>query len=128
MDVQKYLGRIGYQGDTQPTAENLSRLQCAHLYSVPYENMDILWERPIVLEKEALYTKIVEKRRGGYCFELNSLFNALCKGVTKTNNGHRCPAPCKFNKWLIYTDSGQKYTCTNINNKDSCRGQLCLVN
>lgn len=81
MDVGKYLERIGFSGDTQPGAQNLAALQAAHLYAVPYENMDILWDRPIVLEKEALYEKIVLRRRGGYCFELNELFGHLLRAI-----------------------------------------------
>lgn len=81
MNVQKYLARIGIVGDVRPTADDLDRLQAAHLYSVPYENMDILWDRPIVLDKEALYRKIVENGRGGYCFELNELFGHLLREI-----------------------------------------------
>lgn len=86
MDAKNYLERIGYTGSAEPTAQTLAALQAAHLRSVPYENLDILWNRPIVLEKEALYEKIVTRRRGGYCFELNELFGHLLRelgyGVT----------------------------------------------
>lgn len=86
MDARAYLRRIGIDEWLEPTAANLMRIQKAHLYSVPYENLDILLGRPIRLEKEALYEKIVVRRRGGYCFEVNELLGHLLRelgyGVT----------------------------------------------
>ncbi len=86
MDVVAYLSRIGVDFVPEPTAENLKFLQKQHLYTVPYENTDILKGIPIVPEKEALYRKIVTRHRGGYCFELNELFGHLLRelgyGVT----------------------------------------------
>ena len=81
MDVNLYLRRIGVDHTPAPTAESLALLQSEHLMHVPYENMDILWNRPIVLEKQALYEKIVLKNRGGYCFELNELFGHLLRAL-----------------------------------------------
>ncbi len=79
MDVEKYLARIGISSDIPrvPTYEFLKELQLAHLYSVPYENIDIINGVPINLEIEKIYEKIVVGRRGGWCFELNCLFSAL---------------------------------------------------
>lgn len=80
MDVRKYLDRINVIGETpSPTAENLYRLQREHLLHVPFENLDIHWKRPIALDTEAFYRKVVEGRRGGFCYELNGLFNELLK-------------------------------------------------
>lgn len=81
MDARKYLERIGIGEIPQPTAQSLARLQAAHLMHVPYENIDILCGVPIVLEKEKLYEKIVLRRRGGYCFELNELFGHLLRAL-----------------------------------------------
>lgn len=81
MDVKGYLSRLGLSASLEPTAASLEILQRAHLYAVPYENLDILINQPIVLEKEALYDKIVVHRRGGYCFELNELFGHLLRAL-----------------------------------------------
>lgn len=81
MDISMYLARIGHTGDASPTAENLAALQFAHLCSVPYENLDILAGIPLSLEAEALFDKIVRRRRGGYCFELNELFGHLLRAL-----------------------------------------------
>lgn len=82
MNAERYLSRIGLkESSLPPTPQTLETLQRAHLYTVPYENLDILAGKPIVLEKEALYEKIVERRRGGYCFELNELFGHLLRAL-----------------------------------------------
>lgn len=78
MNTEKYLSRIGAGTDEKrPSAESLKRLQRRHLLSVPFENLDIHWKRPIVLDVEKFYEKIVDENRGGFCYELNGLFNAL---------------------------------------------------
>jgi N-hydroxyarylamine O-acetyltransferase len=81
MDVQAYLERINYHGPLTPDAETLRQLQIAHLLSVPFENLSIHVGEPIVLEDEALFRKIVDSRRGGFCYELNGLFAALLRAL-----------------------------------------------
>jgi len=63
--------------DLSPSPELLADIQAAHIYSVPYENLDIIRGVPISLRIEDIYRKIVERRRGGYCFELNSALSWL---------------------------------------------------
>ena len=81
MNIAAYLERIGYQGSLQPTAETLRQLQVAHLLTVPFENLSIQAGQPIMLDDHALFTKIVEQRRGGFCYELNGLFAALLRAL-----------------------------------------------
>ena len=81
MDRARYLQRIGYHGSLSPTAQTLSALQQAHLLSVPFENLDISLGRPIELDETALFDKIVQRRRGGFCYELNGLFAALLRDL-----------------------------------------------
>lgn len=77
MNIKAYLERINYHGSLTPTAETLRQLQVAHLLAVPFENLSIHAGQPIVLEDEALFAKIVERRRGGFCYEAKGLFAAL---------------------------------------------------
>lgn len=78
MNVEKYLARIGVlKGHLEPGDETIRFLQRRHLLAVPFENLDIHWKRPIVLDVERFYKKIVDKKRGGFCYELNGLFNQL---------------------------------------------------
>lgn len=72
------LARLGLSSERPaPTLENLDRLIVAALHHLPFENLDVLLEKPILIEPEAVFAKVVEHRRGGYCFELNSLFARL---------------------------------------------------
>ncbi|PJI48640.1 MAG: arylamine N-acetyltransferase [Pseudomonas sp.] len=64
-----------------PTLENLDRLIVAALHHLPFENLDVLLEKPILIEPDAVFAKVVERRRGGYCFELNSLFARLLSSL-----------------------------------------------
>ncbi len=79
LDVEAYLRRIGYQGSREPVFSTLRDLHVAHLRTVPFENLDIALGRPIVLDPATLFRKIVERRRGGYCYELNGLFALLLR-------------------------------------------------
>lgn len=81
MDVQAYLNRINYHGSLEPTAETLRQLHLAHLLAVPFENLSIHAPEPIVLEDDALFEKIVSRRRGGFCYELNGLFAGLLRAL-----------------------------------------------
>jgi N-hydroxyarylamine O-acetyltransferase len=74
MDLAAYFHRIGYRGQYAPSLAVLSALTEAHTRTIPFENLDVLLERPIVLTPEALFQKLVIDRRGGYCFEQNGLF------------------------------------------------------
>ena len=75
MDKRKYFERIGFDADTEVTHtyEFLKKFQEAHVYSVPYENIDAVEGKPISLNLEDIYEKVVNKHRGGWCFELNCL-------------------------------------------------------
>ncbi len=77
----EYLKRIGYGGPLEPSAATLRALHRAHLYTVPFENLDIHLGRPIVLDEAAFFAKIVRARRGGFCYELNGLFAWLLRAL-----------------------------------------------
>jgi N-hydroxyarylamine O-acetyltransferase len=74
-----YLARIGYSGPIVPSAETLRTLHRAHLLAVPFENLDIALGRKIVVDENAILRKVVELRRGGFCYELNCAFGALLR-------------------------------------------------
>ena len=82
IQVEDYLARIDYSGSRSLTADTLDSLIRAHIARVPFENLDV-FERKLVpsLEIPELFYKIVHRRRGGYCFELNSLFADLLESL-----------------------------------------------
>lgn len=80
LEVSSYLERIGGTREA-PSQRALDRLIHAHLCTVPYENLDILNGVPIRLDTESLFDKVVNMRRGGYCFEVNRLFGELLRAL-----------------------------------------------
>jgi N-hydroxyarylamine O-acetyltransferase len=77
LDLEAYLGRIGYSGRLQPDLAVLEAIHLAHATHIPFENLDILLKRPIRLDLASLQAKLVTGGRGGYCFEQNLLFSAV---------------------------------------------------
>ena len=81
MDIERYLARIGYAGARAPAAPTLAALQRAHLFAVPFESLDCVRGRALSLDPQGLFDKIVTRRRGGFCFELNGLFSVLLRAL-----------------------------------------------
>lgn len=77
LDVDAYLRRIGFAGPLRPTLAVLQELHLAHGSHIPFENLDILLGRPIRIDLDSVQAKLVGDRRGGYCFEQNTLFAAV---------------------------------------------------
>lgn len=79
LDPRGYLDRIGFPATSaldasEPSLPLLRSLHEAHMLAVPFENLSIHYGQPIVLRNDLLYEKIVLRRRGGFCYELNGLF------------------------------------------------------
>jgi N-hydroxyarylamine O-acetyltransferase len=81
MELGTYLKRIQYLEAVKPDVQTLYGLQRAHLWTVPFENLDIGLKRPIRLDLESLWDKIIVRRRGGFCYEVNGLFAWLLKQI-----------------------------------------------
>ncbi|NTV73075.1 MAG: arylamine N-acetyltransferase [Holophaga sp.] len=73
-DLPAYFERIAFRGVPSPCLAALEALHLAHTCAIPFENLDIHLGRPILLDLASLQAKLVKGRRGGYCFEQNSLF------------------------------------------------------
>jgi N-hydroxyarylamine O-acetyltransferase len=79
--LEAYCARIGVRAPLTATLESLVALHRAHCAAIPFENLDILLGRPILLELTPLVDKLVHARRGGYCFEQNTLFRAVLRSL-----------------------------------------------
>ncbi|MFJ6671226.1 arylamine N-acetyltransferase [Actinosynnema sp. NPDC091369] len=77
LDVDTYLDRLGIAGPLDPTPETLRLLHRAHVTTIPFENLDVVLGRGVDLDLGAVQAKLLENRRGGYCYEHNLLFAAL---------------------------------------------------
>ena len=135
--ILRYLDRIGLRDAVPPppTLETLRRLQSAHLLHVPYENLDLLRGAITALEHGALFEKIVEKRRGGLCFELNGLFCwLLCSlGYQVTSYAGRFIYPSEAgiqmrrHRVLVVTLEGKRYLTETGMNSEGPRAPLVLA-
>jgi N-hydroxyarylamine O-acetyltransferase len=73
LELSAYLHRIHFHGSVQPDLATLRAIHRAHQYAVPFENLDVQLRRPVVIDLEANYDKIVCRRRGGWCYEMNGV-------------------------------------------------------
>ncbi len=80
-DVAAYLERIGHAPVGEPSLSALRSIHAAQARSIPFENLDIQLGRPIRLDSASLQAKLVDGRRGGYCFEQNGLLQAALEAV-----------------------------------------------
>lgn len=77
MDIQRYLQHIAFDATPRVDLDTLQRLHHRHMLAVPFENLSIIYHEGIDLREQALFDKVVNRRRGGFCYELNRLFAAL---------------------------------------------------
>lgn len=81
MNVHAYLQRIMQEEVKELNFATLSQLQMNHLLHVPFENLDVMHNVDIPLDVKTYYQKIVENKRGGFCYELNGLFCWLLESL-----------------------------------------------
>jgi N-hydroxyarylamine O-acetyltransferase len=74
LNLAAYLERVEFSGEPRADIATLEALHLAHATHIPFENLDVLLKLPICLDLDSLFTKLVTRRRGGYCFEQNLLF------------------------------------------------------
>ncbi|RAL21029.1 arylamine N-acetyltransferase family protein [Thermoflavimicrobium daqui] len=133
MNISTYLNRINMKEVGRPNLSFLSRLQENHLLHIPFENLDISLGRPIQLSLPKLFEKVIEKCRGGFCYELNGLFDWLLRECGFTTSLISARVRDKDNSFgpefdhlaiLVYLD--QPYL-VDVGFGDSCRFPLPLT-
>ena len=117
-DVDRYWAKLGMaRPEAVLTKDDLDRVIFAHQSRIPFENLDVCdFHRPISLGISDLFEKIIAGKRGGYCFELNALFDALlqdagvetmpCLGRSLKDRGYVYPL---LHRGIIATLGGQRY-------------------
>ena len=87
LNIDSYLERIDYNGGTDISENTLRNLHIAHTLNIPFENLDVYYGKPVLLDEVSLFNKIVKNRRGGYCFEMNGIFSFVLQklGFKVTN-------------------------------------------
>jgi N-hydroxyarylamine O-acetyltransferase len=81
LELSAYLNRIRFDGSVRPDLATLRAIHRAHQYAIPFENLDVLLRRPVALDPEANYDKIVCQRRGGWCYEMNGVMGWALKEI-----------------------------------------------
>lgn len=77
MDIQAYFDRVGFTGVARPDLATLQALHRAHALSISYENLDVQLGRPLTTDPAAAFDKLIHRRRGGWCYEMNGVFGAV---------------------------------------------------
>lgn len=133
-DRQAYLARIGYKKQTVCNTDDLDTLVFSHLCAVPFENLDVLGsDREPSILTHALFDKIVSRRRGGYCYELNTLFSKLLQElgldvyVTMARICWNKPEKSPYSHMAVVTClEGKRWLCDVGYGGPAPRGILCL--
>ena len=81
VDLSAYFDRIGYHGSAEPNLATLRALTELHPAAIPFEAIDVLLDRGIDISPEAVDAKLIERRRGGYCYEQNGLFARVLRAI-----------------------------------------------
>jgi N-hydroxyarylamine O-acetyltransferase len=80
-DLQQYLNRIKFSGEIELNIEGITKLMRSQLFSVPFENIDVQAGKVISLNGEDIVNQIVNKNRGGYCYQINGLFSLALQEI-----------------------------------------------
>ncbi|MAG30046.1 MAG: acetyltransferase [Deltaproteobacteria bacterium] len=81
MDLDAYLERIGFRAAVRPDEDTLFGLHAAHLAAIPYENLDLQLGQEKHLDETAFFERLVDERRGGWCYEMNGLFSRALREI-----------------------------------------------
>lgn len=97
IDLDAYLRRIAWDGTAlRPDLATLARLLAAHMRAIPFENLDVLAGRPVRIDPASVAAKLVDERRGGYCFEHMTLFAEVLRAIGM-------PVSCHLARVVLFT-------------------------
>ena len=120
VNLNAYFERIGFVGSIAPTLVTLEAIHALHAAAIPFENLDPLMGRPVLLDQASLEQKLLHKRRGGYCFEHNTLLMNVLRDLDFTIRpyaarmlwGHpEGGAPMISHMVLLVDIAGSSYLC-----------------
>jgi len=119
MNISAYLKRLNIDIRAKNDFDTLRQLHRAHAFTIPFENFNVRLKRPIPLDKESLFKKLILDNRGGYCYELNTLFSLLLQelGFEVTHligrplYGYNNALRPKTHMVLKVTTQGKEYLC-----------------
>lgn len=80
-DLQQYLKRINFEGEIKLSLEGIKKLMKSQIFSVPFENIDVQAGKIISLIGDDIVNQIVNKNRGGYCYQINGIFSLMLQEI-----------------------------------------------
>lgn len=133
--LEDYLKRIGFEGEPKPDLVTLTQMMRRQLRAVPFENLDVQAGKVVSIVPEDVVAKIMTTRRGGYCYEVNSLFAMALEalGFSYQIAGARpMPFPARKARThmvLIVSIDGKPYLCDTGYGKLAIREpvDLCML-
>ncbi len=81
IDIEQYFRRIGYEGVVNCELQTLRSIVLAHATSIPFECIDPVAGTAVSIELDAIFDKLVCRRRGGFCFEQNALLASVLRQI-----------------------------------------------
>ena len=120
VNLNAYFERIGFAGSIAPTLATLEAIHALHPAAIPFENIDPLMGRPVLLDQASLEQKLLHKGRGGYCFEHNTLLMNVLRDLDFTVRAHAARmlwghpeggAPIISHMVLLVDIAGGSYLC-----------------
>jgi N-hydroxyarylamine O-acetyltransferase len=118
VDLVAYFARVGVTGVSRPDVATLRVLHRSHVCTIPFENLDVQMGLPISLDLGTLQAKLVARRRGGYCFEQNTLFLHVLRALgydvvpceARVRHGAQRVLP-RTHMLLIVSVDGRRWLC-----------------
>jgi len=74
INLKKYFERIGFSDEVKINIETLEKLNYLHTLSIPFENINPFLKIPVQIDINSIQKKLINNKRGGYCYEQNTLF------------------------------------------------------
>ena len=79
--LDQYLDRIHFQGPATATMDTVTKLMRCQLQTIPFENLDVQAKKVVSINPNDIVEKLVHRKRGGYCYEVNGLFSMASMSV-----------------------------------------------
>lgn len=117
-EIDGYLERIGVDAVGEPDLKTLEDLHFAHIHAIVFENLDVHLGRPIEIDIPKIFDKIVQRGRGGFCFELNTLFASLLYTLGYDLTVHAARVVTSGSRWIPFG-----HVCLNV----TCEGETWLT-
>ncbi len=110
-EIDLYLERVGIDAGKDCDASFLEALHFAHIQSMVLDNLDIHLGPTIEIDVPRIFDKIVRRGRGGFCYELNSMFGSLLLSLGYEVSVHAACVVTSGSRWIPFGHISLNVTC-----------------